>query len=296
MSVFRKMSPYFRFTPNEQKGIIVLLVLLVFIILARVITPYIAIIGSKNATNIEVIQLLEEKEKKQKNDWKLSNEVKSSTVIFVDTSILVNPNKASLNDLLKIGLSEFSASNLIKYRSKGAQFYNIEDMMEVYGIDKAHIVSIQKNLIFDQKKEEVFSVRHTKQLIKINQSDFESLCQIPCVGPVLSKRIIKYRSVLGGYYSLDQIKEVYGIDSTCFKNIYEYIELDSINLNQLNINTLGAKELARHPYVSFYQAKAIVKYRELIGPFERLEQLEENYIFTRNELQKLAFYLSCGHE
>ena len=294
MSVFRNLSPYFKFTPKEQKGVIVLIVLLVLVILTRVIAPIILMPDNANEVTIEVIQLLEEKEEKQKKEWDSSTKGKSSSVLIIDTSIFINPNNASQTDLLKLGFSEFSASNLIKYRNKGGHFYDIKDLFSIYGIDKSHLTSIQNNLIFDTIKVEVDFKQHTFQLIEINQSDAESLCIIPCVGPVISKRIIKYRSLLGGYYSLKQIKEVYGIDSTCLNNIAKYIEVDFDKLSKMNLNTVNEKELARHPYISIYQAKAIVKYRELIAPFDCLEQLKDNYILTQDEFLKVASYLSCG--
>ena len=47
----------------------------------------------------------------------------------------------------------------------------------------------------------------------LNEVDSVWLTSIHGIGPVLSKRLVKYRKLLGGFNSIDQLKEVYGLSS-----------------------------------------------------------------------------------
>src|SRR5690606_106619 len=60
----------------------------------------------------------------------------------------------------------------------------------------------------------------------INTCDTATLKQVYGIGPVLAERITKYRSLLGGFVTKEQLNEVYGLKDEALQNIYEkgYIE------------------------------------------------------------------------
>src|SRR5665647_1059817 len=47
--------------------------------------------------------------------------------------------------------------------------------------------------------------------LDLNSADSLHLLEIPGIGPVFASRIIRYRTLLGGYYAVDQLREVYGM-------------------------------------------------------------------------------------
>ena len=51
-----------------------------------------------------------------------------------------DPNTASFDDLVRLGLTERQATTLINYRSAGARFREPGDIRRVYGIDSATAV------------------------------------------------------------------------------------------------------------------------------------------------------------
>ncbi len=132
--------------------------------------------------------------------------------------------------------------------------------------------------------------------IEINQATADTLIHIPCIGPVLSERIIKYRIKLGGFVSISQLNEVYGIDSLCYKKIEEYIYIDTSLVQWLNLNIADEQTIYMHPYLSKYQARAIIKFRELMGDFVDVKQLKENHILTESELSRVVKYLRLNSE
>jgi competence protein ComEA len=131
-----------------------------------------------------------------------------------------------------------------------------------------------------------------KQIIKVdlNTADSASLEQLPGIGPVFAGRIIKYRTMLGGYYSIKQLNEVYGMKPEILAKVRPYLTTDTLIIRTIDLNHASFKEINAHPYISFQQTKLVMKSRvqdEIIS----LRQLEEAGIFTKEELKKLQPYL-----
>ncbi len=135
------------------------------------------------------------------------------------------------------------------------------------------------------------SLRQSKPKIELNTCDSAQLESLPGIGPVLSARIIKYRNLLGGFASVDQLKEVYGLPEETFKLISGRVTADSLQIKRININTAEFKQLIRLPYLDKYEVNAILKYRELKGRIRSLNELVDNKLVTREKYVKIRFYL-----
>jgi competence ComEA-like helix-hairpin-helix protein len=130
-----------------------------------------------------------------------------------------------------------------------------------------------------------------KYIIDINTSDSATLVRLPGIGPVLSARIIKYRHLLGGYASIEQLKEVYGLPIETFEKIRGRVFADSTVVEKININSAGYKELSRLPYFEKYDVAAILKYRELKGKIKGIADLTDNKLITAEKAKKVGTYL-----
>jgi DNA uptake protein ComE-like DNA-binding protein len=130
-----------------------------------------------------------------------------------------------------------------------------------------------------------------KPLIEINKSDSAALVELPGIGPVLSARIIRYRRLLGGFATIDQLKEVYGLQEETFELIKGRVFADSTLVTKISINSSGYRELSRLPYFEKYEVTAILKYRELKGRINNLNELSENKLITVEKASKLRPYL-----
>lgn len=112
------------------------------------------------------------------------------------------------------------------------------------------------------------------------------------IGSVLSKRIVKYRESLGGFHSIDQINEVYGLSLEIFEQIKPNLQINNETLIQrININLAAADELAIHPYINKKQAQTIVNYRNQHGNFKNLESLSQIKSLDNVFLRKIEYYL-----
>ncbi|MFV0501028.1 MAG: ComEA family DNA-binding protein [Bacteroidales bacterium] len=128
-------------------------------------------------------------------------------------------------------------------------------------------------------------------IIDINHADSLDFQALRGIGPVLSKRIIKYRNLLGGFVDINQIQEVYGISDSLFNTIKPLLRLDTVNIKQININQCDIKELNSHPYLDFYQSKAIIKYRQDKTHIDSIQELNLIQLIDPQTLNKIKPYI-----
>lgn len=126
----------------------------------------------------------------------------------------------------------------------------------------------------------------------LNIADTTTLKQVRGIGSVLSSRIIKYRDLLGGYASLSQLSEVYGLSDSVIMGLdtLAVIEMNYLP-SMIEINRLNEKELSRHPYLNYREAKAIVSYRYQHGDYESVSSLKKVILLDSIKIQKLEPYL-----
>jgi DNA uptake protein ComE-like DNA-binding protein len=111
--------------------------------------------------------------------------------------------------------------------------------------------------------------------IDINLADSFDFQRLPGIGPAFSRRIIAYRTRLGGFVNIAQIREVYGMDLSRYHSIEPYLILSHDSVRTIPINSASLKEMLRHPYFTFEVAKEVMIYRRKIKQFNAAEQLME---------------------
>lgn len=210
-----------------------------------------------------------------------------------------DPNTASAQDMATAGLPHWMADRIVKYRSAGGQFREAEDLKKLYGMTEdmyarvAPLVRIVHDLEPRQEQraeEESKEVQPTGPLFELNSATAEELTQIRGIGAVLSARIVEYRERLGGYYSYDQLLEVYGLKPEVIALLQEQSTLDSTR-TFFNFNADSIKHLSRHPYIDWSLAKVIFNYRQVHGDFTRPEELKNIHILSDSLYQKLRPYV-----
>lgn len=100
-----------------------------------------------------------------------------------------------------------------------------------------------------------------KQIVEVNSCDTAALEELPGIGPVFSRRILKYRGSLGGYYKKNQILEVFGMTAENYNRFSSHIAIDTLKIRKLEVNKATFKEINAHPYISFEQTKVLIKLR-----------------------------------
>ena len=77
-------------------------------------------------------------------------------------------------------------------------------------------------------------------VVELNSADTTALKKVPGIGSVFAKRIIKYRELLGGFYSVEQLGEVYGIDEERYKSMKSWFSADLSAISQLPVTHMSA--------------------------------------------------------
>lgn len=129
------------------------------------------------------------------------------------------------------------------------------------------------------------------QTLDLNRSDSADLLPLPGIGPVFAGRIVKYRNLLGGFVSADQLAEVYGMPSATVERIRNQLYIDPSALRKLRLNSASFRELLRHPYLEFEDVKALVEYREFKGVISSPDELSDHLILSDSVLFRLRPYL-----
>ncbi len=286
-----KIRQVVNFTVSEKRGILVLIALILVLVLLRIYLPFYLAKSQVSKFELSYLKLTESKEKSDNTKSEIKLELKKEDKQYHDI-VPIDPNKASYDDLIRAGFSPFISSNIIKYRNSGGRFSKPSDIYKIYGVDSGYCEIISQNIDIEKdtlEQKTTLSDKHIK--VNICIAGTEELEYLPGIGTILSERIVKYRELLGGYVDVKQIKEVYGITDSTFKLIEHSIFTEPEKYQGIGLNTATTKELYKHPYITKYQAKAIIKYREVVGKFTSIEELAKNNILDSLTLKKVGPYL-----
>lgn len=208
---------------------------------------------------------------------------------------LFDPNTVTSNELADMGFQENLIHSLVNYRNSGGHFYTKNDVQKLYGLNDSLYHLIEDSISLPSQISNAVVEKVIYRKVEINSADTLDLQQLMGIGPSFANKIVKYRNLLGGYHSINQLLEVYGMDSSRFVSFYEQVEIDTSLIKKININDAGIKEMIRHPYIEFYMAKAIVVKRESQQGFKRVGELLEMEEFYPELYQKLSPYLYAGN-
>lgn len=163
---------------------------------------------------------------------------------------------------------------------------------EKMGKDSVNLTDTTIQRIFTPKKKKEYNRTPKKRiLVDLNNADIEQLKRLKGIGPTYASRIIKFRTLLGGYVRKEQLLEVYGIDSANYrKNLENNVKISISSIQTIDINTDSLKVLAKHPYISWDLAKKILNYRRLNGDFLMKEELRLD-LLNEDIYTKIAPYL-----
>lgn len=212
-----------------------------------------------------------------------------------------NINTADSLELGALGLSEKSISGLLRFRSKGGLVRDMAGFDKLFSLTDRDKARLRDWVQFELPPRDVLPAAGevaresertvTWRLVDLNAADSLSLLAVPGVGPATASRILSYRQRLGGFARLEQLREVYSIDSTRFEAIAPFLMVDSqAVLSKLNLNLATEQDLAAHPYFGKTLARRLVAYRSQHGNFESAEALKRIHGLDSMRLTKLLPY------
>lgn len=209
-----------------------------------------------------------------------------------------DPNTLDSAGWTRLGFSSKQAAAVIKYRSKGGTFRKPEDLLRLYWMDTARfnylLPFISMAEVAPRKADTLFHRKYVPTplvIVDINLADTTALTDLKGIGPAFARNIVRYREKLGGFRNLEQLLEVYGMDSARYNGLIGQVTLGTSDLKRIDINKADFKELIKNPYINKNQVNAVLKYREQHGSFKSVSDLQKIHLFTSESYHKLEPYL-----
>lgn len=198
---------------------------------------------------------------------------------------------ASIEDVLKVTYLEIdSAKKILVAQQK--QFNKQANRFRLYPNESANANATNQESKYEKNPVSGVLKFNKRTPLDINEADSIAFEKLPAIGEKLSSRIVRYRERLGGFISILQIKEVYGISDSTFNLISPLLTIDkNYKPRQIEINTVEYAALRKHPYATHEFTKLLMAYRKANGPYKERVDLEKVEELDKSIVQKLLPYL-----
>lgn len=311
----RFWKSYNDFSKSDRNAAIILSAVILVSIIANIIVNNIELKSKYNYSEYE--QLLNDLGAK-KND----NSDKSKSLFVFDPNTIIPEMLDSLD------LPENIKRNILNYRKAGGRFYSSSQVRKIYGMNDSIFNRIEEYIIITERFDSASSNKNkpekvtgsyydqtktgAKQFqgetaensqefvkqpvsihIELNSADSAALVLLNGIGPVFANRILKYRGMLGGFYSTKQLLEVYNFSEETFRKIEGNIYADTLMIKKIRLNFAEYRDLIRHPYFSKNQVEGILKFREKNGAFQSIHQVKSNGLIDDETFSRISPYLTC---
>lgn len=264
-------------------------------------------------------------EKRKAMSRKSDYVVRDITYATAEDSVEVfpfDPNTADSTMLLRLGLSPWQVRSIYRYRAKRGRYSRVEEFKNVPNLTVEQWVRLEPYIRIAprfryvereeprERREPARAVeppvvevccedvvpcdtfpRRVKlrvgQTVDVNTADTTLLKMVPGIASKRAARIVAYRNALGGFVTKEQAMEATEMPDS----VLRYMTLSPQPVRRVNVNRLSVSQLMKHPYISFYQAKAISEYRRNHGTIQSIDVLRKLDEFRPTDIEKLHPYL-----
>lgn len=204
---------------------------------------------------------------------------------------------ASAAYLTTLGFSARQASLIVRYGEIIGGYRSIDEFRECYAVSDEMAATLEPYIIFPAPDTlSVAANAAEPRIVDINTADSAALVSLSGIGAMSAVHILRYRELCGGFYSVEQLRELDVVSDENFLRFSPQVWCDSTKIVKIDINSASAEQLAKHPYISNRMLRRIVNHRELSGGWRSIEDMVMSGIFTDEEAARLAPYLSFGDE
>ncbi|MDI5886416.1 ComEA family DNA-binding protein [Flavobacterium yafengii] len=287
---FKTVRTFFNYTREQRTGIFVLFVI---IILLQMIYFFADV-------------SFETKEYPDKQKWlSIQSKVDSMKVDKnrkLPKMYLFNPNFITDYKGYKLGMSVKEIDRLLAFRKQNKYVNSPKEFQNVTKISDSLLNVMAPYFKFpdwvNNKKEfkeysnQAFAKKEKIVLIDINQASKEDLIKIYGIGEAISLRILKQKESLGGFVSMEQMKDVWGLSPEVIENLNTHFKVSVLpNFKKIDINNASLKELSQFYYFRYALAKEIVTYRSMRGNINNIEDLTKIKGFPVDKAKIIGLYL-----
>ncbi|WP_348661659.1 ComEA family DNA-binding protein [Croceibacter atlanticus] len=283
------MKSHFVFSKSERNGIFLLVTIILVLQLAYWLIPFPKDIAPKDTPELVRFQ--------QKVDSLKQLKIKENT----PKQYPFNPNFITDYKGYTLGMSTQEIDRLLAYRKQNKWVNSKKDFQDVTKVSDSLLNTFSHlfkfpDFITNPKKKKVFAKDRKlsyKDKIDLNKATALQLQGVYGIGPYYSEKIIGYRTKLNGFSDNVQLKDVYGLEPNVINNILKKFTVKTpVNIKKININTAKVTDLSELPNLNYEIARQIIKYRELNGEFNDINQLKSIAEFPIEKFDRIQLYLT----
>lgn len=216
-----------------------------------------------------------------------------------------DPNTATFDELLELGLSKHEAVSLLKYRAAGKVFRIPEDLALCYGISDslyrqlAPWVRIGRKYAIAPEEYRTGRILPEPLAPRPFRIDTVSVRYLRAIG-ALSKRqaeaFVRWRD-LSGIYDMEELRDCYVVSDSVAAALEPYVIFPERKPHPIEepveLNTADSAALRSVSGIGPKTVGAILTYRERLGGFLRAEQLAEVPGVTERNYEKILKQIYC---
>ena len=205
-------------------------------------------------------------------------------------------------------MTTWQVRSIYRYRAKGGIYREPKDFARLYGLTVKQFRELEPYIrissdylpastLFTQEKpkktrKDSIAQKNTMKLkdnerIDLSETDTNTLKKVPGIGSYYAREIVRYGNRLGGYVSVKQLYEIEDVP----EEVMRYFELSQIRVKKMNLNKMTLRQMKTHPYLNFYQCRAILDYRRLKGALKSMDELRMMKEFTPHDIERLQPYV-----
>jgi DNA uptake protein ComE-like DNA-binding protein len=291
--IFDSVKSFFKFSREQRSGIFVLFT----IVIALQLLYFFVDFSSFSVSTPE------------KEKW-LSLQVqidslKQNKLNDVPKVYPFNPNFITDYKGYKLGMSVAEIDRLLAFRKQNKYVNSPEEFQVVTQVSDSLLSVISPYFKFpdwvknkkefkDFKKYDntAFAKKEKVIILDINQASQEDLIKIYGIGEAISLRILKFKESLGGFVSMEQMNDIWGLSPEVIENLNTHFKISAVpRVKKIDINNASMKELASFPYFKYPISKNIVTYRSMNGDIKNSEDLTKINGLSIEKAKIIALYL-----
>lgn len=290
---FKTISLFFKFSHSQRTGILFLFGIIVILQLTYFFSDF-----------SSLYKVSPEKEKWLSLQSQIDS-MKQEKLDYVPKIYPFNPNFITDYKGYKLGMSVPEIDRLLAFRKENKYVNSPEEFQAVTKVSDSLLNAISPYFKFPDwvknKKEfkaykkypnTAFAKKEKIVVIDINQASQEDLIRIYGIGEAISLRILKFKESLGGFVSMEQMKDVWGLSPEVIENLNSHFKVSVLpNLKKIDINNASIKELSQFPYFNYQLARQIVTFRSKNGDIKNIEDLTKIKGLSIDKANIIALYL-----
>lgn len=318
MGLKKLYKDYFEYYPSEKRGVFYLLVIIVLwavglYVYSRMVVPvepdyefqqavteYYAQQGLTERTASDALK------KSSPRDWNLFE---------------FDPNLISQDSLILLGLPDYTARAIVNFRNSGGSFKTAKSLSKIYTLSEEDFNVVMpyvkispafskrhpknkgyntryreydNNYSYSDSTRTSASARKPRPIVELNRADSAELRAVSGIGGYFAGAISRRRKALGGYYSFDQLLEIFKLDTASLDRVAPSLTLDTTLIQKIDINAVSLDELRLHPYFPYSLANSLVKMREAHGPYSKISDIKRSYLMNDSIFDRVKIYLEVN--